>query len=308
MKISKLFLLLLPSVLFLGSCADPIKEVVYPKATHLYFTDYTGRQVGVMDINVPNTYNVIADASDGLDTLAGLTIDFKAGKIYVTEETKNRILRINLDGSGAPEVLFDVADTVNTPTAVAIDPTTNTLYWANSGTGHIKKGTMDGANAKSIFEKTKVYITYCYGMAVSSKSNRLYFSDLGDQAAIWIGQLSGTGARGALYVPSDLTLQNPSGIFLDEQTNLMYWADEGLGKILVGDVRGGAASVLYDREDGITRPDGIAVDRGNGKIYWTETAAGSHKIVRANLDGTGTPETILEGIESYSIVLRFDNQ
>jgi hypothetical protein len=70
---------------------------------------------------------------------------------------------------------------------------------------------------------------------------------------------------------------------------------------------------LYDREDGITRPDAIAVDRGNNLIYWSETftngdtGSKTHQIKRAALDGTGTPEVVLDGVESYGMVLRFAN-
>src|SRR5262249_20575474 len=127
---------------------------------------------------------------------------------------------------------------------------------------------------------------------------------------IWNAKLDGTGTRGYLFLPSNLTLQNPSGIFFDEQVNIIYWADEGLGKIVGGSLSNGNSAVIYDREDGITRPDGVAVDRGNKKIYWTEPDedTNTYRILRADLDGTGTPETILSGVESYSIVLRFENQ
>jgi hypothetical protein len=67
-----------------------------------------------------------------------------------------------------------------------------------------------------------------------------------------------------------------------------------------------AFQVLYDSEDGIDRADGIAVDLGSSKIYWTEP--NKRTIMRANLDGTGSAEIVLENVESYNIILKFDNQ
>jgi hypothetical protein len=48
-------------------------------------------------------------------------------------------------------------------------------------------------------------------------------------------------------------------------------------------------------------------------IYWSETftdpdtGAKTHQIKRAAMDGTGTPEVVVDGVESYSMVLRFAN-
>jgi DNA-binding beta-propeller fold protein YncE len=298
------------SVLFLASCGDGIdKDPVYPKATHLYFSDYSGKKIGVIDLNnSPNTFTTIADESKGLDTLAGIAIDFLGGKIYAAEETNNRILRLNIDGSGSVEVLYDEADSVRTPTALALDVTNNILYWSNSGTGQMKKGSLDGAAmATSMFEYDTV-LSYSYGLAYDPTRKELFYSDLGDYASIWYFKTDGTVKYPSRFFNiNNLTLQNPSGIYLDASANLIYWADEGLRKI-VGSNLSGSPAVLFDRQDGVTRPDGIAIDKGSGKIYWTETdpATDTHLIARGNLDGTGTREVLVQGVESYSIVLQFE--
>ena len=46
--------------------------------------------------------------------------------------------------------------------------------------------------------------------------------------------------------------------------------------------------------DSIVKPQGIAVDEVNGKIYWTDWV--SDKIQRANLDGTEVEDILTEGL------------
>jgi DNA-binding beta-propeller fold protein YncE len=302
-------ILVVASLMFLASCGGGIdKDPVYPKATHLYFSDYSGKKIGVMDVNAPGSYTTIADESKGLDTLAGIAIDFVAGKIYAAEETNDRILRMNLDGSGTPEVIYDATDSVNMPTALAIDAINNTLYWTNSGTGQMKTGSLDGtAVATSMFAYDTV-LSYSYGVNYDPSTKAMFFSDLTDFASIWLYQVGSTSTIPTRFFGvNNLTLQNPSGIHLDAVANSIYWADEGLGKIIGSSLSSGSPVVLFDRQDGVTRPDGIAIDKGSGKIYWTETDPNTdtYIIARGNLDGSGTREVLLQGVESYSIVLQF---
>jgi DNA-binding beta-propeller fold protein YncE len=291
-------------VLFHLQSCEPEADPVAAKATHLYFSDFSGKRIGVVDVNAIGSFTTLADAADGLDTISGITVDFLGGKIYATEELNNRIVRVNIDGSGSVEVIYDEDDAVDEPTAVAIDAATNSLYWANSGSGHIKKGSMDGLSAIDTLYDAKV-ISYCYGLAIDPSTNTLFFSDFGDFSGIWMGTLAGTGSPGKAAFPS-FSIQNPAGLYLDKNTYRLYWADEGLAEICTGTVSNQSASIVFDDEDGITQADGIAVDLGSGKIYWTEPD--KKTIMRGNIDGTGTPEVIATGVESYSIMLKFDNQ
>ena len=308
--------------LVLFSCGpDTEDKKVFPKATHLYFSNYFGKEVGVMDVNATNLFNVVANHTDGLDTVAGIAVDFIAGKIYAVEELNNRVVRFNADGSGSFEVLYDAEDSVNFPTAIAIHVASNTLYWANSGTGQIKTGSMAGGTAASINFGIDTVVSYCYGLAVDSKNKVIFFSDMDKTAGIWYGKTDGTKIDGVNTVFSlfsrassnGTVLRNPSAIFLDEENKRIYWADEGLKVISVGlylqytdtQLAASSSGAVFSAEDNLGRPDGIAVDNGSGKIYWTETSADTRRIVRGNIDGTGEPESVLEGVESYSIVLKF---
>ncbi|WP_333819940.1 hypothetical protein [Ohtaekwangia sp.] len=316
MKYIPSLVVLIASLVFLSSCGDGLpKPVVFPKATHLYFADYTGKKIGVMDVNIPGSFTTVADESKGVDTIASIAIDFIGGKIYAAEEMRNRIVRFNVDGTGSVEVLYDEADSVKTPTSIAINVPTSSLYWGNSGTGQIKKGSMDGsAPAESLrFNGVDSVIYYSYGLAVDKKNEWIYFSDLSGFAGIWAGKLDGKSSRFSLfskYSENGAVLRNPSSIFLDEEHAKIYWADEGLKSISVGNIGTSSSTFLFNYSSGVNRADGIAVDRGSGKIYWTETDAAndSFVIARGNLDGTGTREVVLQGVASYSIALKFEGQ
>jgi|SRR5688572_22627188 DNA-binding beta-propeller fold protein YncE len=310
MKFTRLLLVFIGAIFLLESC-DPTTETKLPKATHLYFTDYNGERVGVIDLSAPGSFTTLADASDGLDSVSGMAVDFKNGKIYVVEEWTDKIKRFNIDGSGSFETLYEEADGVSQPTAVAVDANGNGLYWANSGSGQIMKGDLTGTAAIDTLYDKKEVIAYSYGLAIDTQNKILFFSDL-SLGGIWYGRLDGTGNLTNVYGRSAIstTIRNPSGIFVDKDASRLYWADEGLGVISSGPAAGGTSVGLFNREDGITRADGIAVDKGSSKVYWTETDrdTNTYTIFRGNLDGTEGREVILEGVESYCIVLKFDNQ
>src|SRR5687767_14834288 len=97
----------LAAIAFLFESCGPEEDEVLPKATYLYFSDFSGKKIGVVDLNNINTYSTIADASDGLDTITSIDIDFVGGKVYATEELNNRIIRFNLDGSGTLDVVYE---------------------------------------------------------------------------------------------------------------------------------------------------------------------------------------------------------
>jgi len=304
----KFLKLLLPvtALLSLAACDNTPEDPVYPKATHLFFSDYSGQQVGVMDVNTLNTYDVVANNADGLNNVSSMTVDFEGGKVYAVEELNNRIVRFNADGSGGLEVLFDESDSVDMPTSIALDLTTRTLYWGNSGTGQLKKGSMDGGTATSLYYDHEPVISYSYGLAIDTKRQVVYYSDLDTYAGVWGAKLDGTGAPTLLvgHGSDPITCRNPSAIFYDGDAARLYWADEGLNAISVTDFSN--SKLLFNYEDDVSRADGISIDKGSGKVYWTETAAGKMLIARGSLDGTGDREALLENVEAYSIALKFE--
>lgn len=306
MKFLRSIFVLCSFVLLLASCG-PEPDPPTPQGTHLYFSDFAGKRLGVVDLSNLNQAITIADESDGLDTVTGIAVDFEGGRIYAAEEMNNRIVRMNLDGSGTLQTLYQFeGDSVLEPTAVAFDRTNNILYWANSGTGQIKAGAMDGSKDVSIlFDSAKV-LNYCYGMVYEPASESLVYSDFGADASIRVAPVDGEPNEVIKIFYPGFALRSPSQIALFPQQGRIYWADEELGTLASGNLSSSAATVIYDDEDGIERADGIAIDFGAQKIYWTDTS--KKQILRANLDGSGDEEVVLDNVESYSIILKMDNQ
>lgn len=314
------FLKLIPVafVVFLASCAPDTSDPVYPKATNLYFADFSGKQVGKMDINTTNIYTPVAtNGTHGLDNVTSIAIDFIAGKIYATEEINNRVVRFNIDGSGTVEELFTASDGVKNPTAIALDPETDTVYWANSGTGKFLKGHRTGGTPKTATFTADSIISNCYGFVIDRKNDVVFFSNLQASEAgncIYWARIDEEDVYPlmSIYSMNGTILRNPSSLAFDPDNERLYWADEGLGVIGVASltiqssiVYNQVPALLYDDEDGVERADGIAIDRGNMFVYWSETNADNHVIKRAAIDGMGEPETILEDVESYSLQLEF---
>lgn len=78
-----------------------------------------------------------------------------------------------------------------------------------------------------------------------------------------------------------------------------YWADFESGTIRE-ESGSGPASTLFR---GQSHPSGVAVDLAAGKIYWTDTGAGT--ILVGNLDGSGRPRVLFAG-ESTPLGLAID--
>jgi len=307
MKFLKLIIFLGALMFVLESCA-PSSDPKIAKGTHLYFSDYSGKRLGVVDLSALGTATTLFDEADGLDTVSGIAIDFKGMKIYAAEELNDRIVVGSLDGSGTLSALYTLNgddSIVYEPTAIALDPDNNAIYWANSGSGQLKKANLDGSGNHAILYDSAELISYCYGLQYIKRTKERIYSDFGKYAGIYIGNLTSGRFPGRYFYPG-YSLHNPAGIFVDEKNYRVYWADETVHVLGVGSLSSYAFQVIYDSEDSVDRADGMAVDLGNSKIYWTEP--NKKRIMRANLDGSGTPEVVLEDVESYCIVLKFDNQ
>lgn len=306
MKFLRFSLILVSIVLVFNACA-PDADTTLPRATHLYFSDYTGKRIGVVDLNNLKSADILMDATDGLDSVSGMAIDFEGGKIYATEELKDRVIRFNLDGSGTIQTLYEFeGDSVLEPTAITFDIYSQQIYWANSGTGQVKSGTMDGsAPVEIMFDSAKV-LTYCYGMIYDPLTQGLFYSDFGTAASVRYIPIKAEGNTSQQLFFPGFALRSPASIDLFTTRYRIFWADEATGTLSMGNLQNYTSQVLYDREDGIERPDGIAIDFGAQHIYWTDTS--KKVIMRAKLDGTGEQEVVLENVESYNIVLKFDNQ
>jgi hypothetical protein len=268
--------------------------------SRLYYSNYDASTVGKVDLTIsPISATALFEYSDGLTgSPEGLTLT-KDGFLIAAEENGDRIIKMKKDGTGTVTVLYDDADGVSSPTAIAVDNSTGKIYWCNSGTDQIMKGSTDGTDTPVKMYNSATVIDYAYGIAVDHSGGMLYFCDF--SGYISAGKLDGTGTPSQIWTSSNSSLNTPSNLTLDIQKKLIYWTDESNSSITVGTMDGtGTPVVLYDSSDGISRADGIFIDKVSGMIYWTETY--NDVIARAKLDGTGSREVLVSGIESYCII------
>jgi hypothetical protein len=95
----------------------------------------------------------------------------------------------------------------------------------------------------------------------------------------------------SLFKGEDDGFQNISGMVVDPAGGRMYWADGVLNQIMVGNLNGsGRPQVLFDGEDGVNYPYGIAM--ANGRLYWANS--GANQVVRANANGSGNLEVLFD--------------
>ena len=84
-----------------------------------------------------------------------------------------------------------------------------------------------------------------------------------------------------------------------DSTPKMYWPDSVTDKIQRANLDGSNVEDLVT--EGLSDPDGIALDVAGGKIYWTDTE--TDKIQRANLDGSNVEDLVTEVKRPPSIAL-----
>ena len=80
-------------------------------------------------------------------------------------------------------------------------------------------------------------------------------------------------------------------------TPKMYWPDSVTDKIQRANLDGSNVEDLVT--EGLSDPDGIALDVAGGKIYWTDTII--DKIQRANLDGSNV-EDLVTGVKKPPVI------
>jgi DNA-binding beta-propeller fold protein YncE len=82
--------------------------------------------------------------------------------------------------------------------------------------------------------------------------------------------------------------------------NMIYWGDNGAGKISEANLDGsGDGSSVDTGSATVSEPNGISIDSAANKIYWVN--AGSASIGEANLDGTGGGNVPVSGTATLDV-------
>jgi sugar lactone lactonase YvrE len=95
-----------------------------------------------------------------------------------------------------------------------------------------------------------------------------------------------------------IKIEKPLGIAIDADNQILYWADNSFDIIRRADLGGLIDTVVVeDLLTNLPAPNSIAIDREEGKIYWTDSTDSVGTINRADLDGNNG-ENIFANLDS----------
>jgi len=145
------------------------------------------------------------------------------------------------------------------------------------------------------------------GIAVDAAAGKLYWADVGSDA-IRVANLDGSGSPATLFTEQAGT--SPLGVAIDPNAGTIYWTNRGSREIRAANLDGSGTPVSLFREEDGRLLWGVAIDPVGGKIYWSEGHAvgtsGVGTIRVANLDGSGTPSTLLTEPEGIPLGVAVD--
>ncbi|XP_031438138.1 low-density lipoprotein receptor-related protein 1B isoform X1 [Clupea harengus] len=112
----------------------------------------------------------------------------------------------------------------------------------------------------------------------------LYWTDVVEDK-IYRGRLSDTGGVTGIEVVVQHGLATPEGLAVDWIAGNLYWIDSNLDQIEVAKLNGNMRTTLI--AGGMEHPRAIAVDPGEGILFWTDWDATFPRIEAASMSGSG---------------------
>jgi len=174
-----------------------------------------------------------------------------------------------------------------------------TLRGASQTTPSVQR--TDGTAAAPLVTDPAVVVNARH-VTVDPLTGRLYWTDSGgsggvnfDRSAIRRAEADGSGVVTLLQSEVD----EPVGLILDADEAKMYWADPSNGTIQRANLDGTGLETLVSD---LARPNDLALDNINDKLYWTESGAefndsgipigDINRVQRSNLDGSNVEEIV----------------
>lgn len=214
---------------------------------------------------------------------------FAADTIWWANFSGNKVAFANLDGSGGGGDLNTSGATAPSQVSgVAIDAAAGRVYWANAGSGKISFANLDGSGGGGDLNTMGATVGGVRGLAIAPAFGRLYW---GNSAGIWYANLDGSG--GGPLGTGAASVMFPWGVAIDPAVNRIYWANFNLSVTPTNkisytalDGSGGGADLTVAAAT-VVQPKGVAIDEAAGRVYWTNSGAGSAlgKVAGADLDG-----------------------
>ncbi len=267
----------------------------------MYWTDSFWHKIQRANLDGSNVEDLI---TSGLGGPSGLALDVANGKMYWTELNRNRIQRANLDGSNIEDL---VTRGLGKPNELVLDLAGGKMYWTNRDFSKIQRANLDGSNiedlvtsADGLSDPTALALavagqvpTFNEGASAtrSFAENAGAGQNIGNPVSATDSDggtltysLEGTDAASFVLVPTSGQLQTRAGITYDFEVKNRYEVT-----VRVSDGQSGSTTIdvtinLTDVSEPQARPE----------LYWTDL--GTHKIQRADLDGSNVEDLVTRGL------------
>lgn len=222
------------------------------------------------------TRSITGAGTTALRAPTGLALDLARDRLYVTSGGNNAVMIID-DASAASgtapvgRVLSGATTGLSTPAGVAVDPSRDKLYVASSAANAIlvfdNAATVSGDTAPNRrISGAATGLAAPTGLFVDPLNDRLYVANaLGNSISVFdaASVANGDGAPARTLSGGASLLNQPSGVFVELGTDLLYVANLGGNQILVyagaGTVTGATAPRTLSLPAG-TNPYGVFVD------------------------------------------------
>lgn len=161
------------------------------------------------------------------------------------------------------------------------------VLWNNSvEEGKITSSDLNGLSVSDIYSVSG----RGYGIVFNSLNGNIYWTEMNSRS-IMLGNISGSASEILIdSVAGNISI--PRGIAVDFAGDAIFWADNGTGKIRKSKLDGTSIS---DVVTGLSAPGFLALDAGNGKLYFSDNGKSVKKIFRSDLNG-GNVEPVVIGL------------
>jgi len=217
----------------------------------------------------------------GLKTPAGIAVD-NNGFLYISDTKKNCVMKFNKNGQFLLKWGKEGTkpDEFRNPSGIAVNNNYE-IYIADSGNNRIKKYSHTGV-LKKVYGKAGIEDgNFASPVALAfNQNNELLVLDR-MRVQKFSSDMEFISSFGKEKF-SELKLNNPKGIFIDEQ-NCYYLADSGNNRVLKFDENGNLISELRNTGANMVKfnnPVGIAVDK-EGRIYIVEKKSNRMQLLGA---------------------------
>ena len=225
----------------------------------------------------------------------GVALNPAAGKIYWANFGGGEIQVANLDGSGSVTTLIGGQDN---PCGVTVDPAAGRIYWAEfCEVPGQTCGTIRGADLADVSGTAETLVSGeagPSGVAIDPAAGKIYWTNQSPA-----GTPPGSVRRANLDGTTPETVvdnqANPIGVAV--ASGKIYWTNLASGEVRAADLANplGTATTLFNNAS--FGPSGPSIDPTANKIYWASWQS-QLGIRVGNLDGTGSPSTLISGPDS----------